>query len=80
MQSKTGEILNEPVEWVDRTYIRDKADPVYPVGGLISLRGNLAPDGAILKRAAATPELLESESRAVVLSVPAAVRHSSAVS
>jgi dihydroxy-acid dehydratase len=36
------------------------------VGGLISLTGNIAPDGAIFKRAAATPGLFESEGRAVV--------------
>jgi dihydroxy-acid dehydratase len=36
------------------------------VGGLIALSGNLAPDGAIFKRAAATPSLFEHEGRAVV--------------
>ncbi len=46
--------------------IRAASDPVSPVGGLVSLRGSLAPDGAILKRAAASPELLEHEGRAVV--------------
>ncbi|MGF6638790.1 dihydroxyacid dehydratase/phosphogluconate dehydratase [Paraburkholderia sp. MM6662-R1] len=35
-------------------------------GGLIVLNGSLAPGGAVLKRAAATPELLEHEGRAVV--------------
>ncbi|MDE2792977.1 MAG: dihydroxy-acid dehydratase [Paracoccaceae bacterium] len=51
---------------VDRSVIRTVTAPVSPVGGLIALRGSLAPDGAILKRAAATPELLEHEGRAVV--------------
>src|SRR5262249_16152195 len=36
------------------------------VGGLIALKGSLAPDGAIFKRAAATPSLFEHEGRAVV--------------
>jgi dihydroxy-acid dehydratase len=36
------------------------------VGGLVVLRGSLAPDGALLKRAAADPALLEREARAVV--------------
>ncbi len=45
---------------------RPASDPISPVGGLISLSGTLAPDGAIFKRAAATPELFESEGRAVV--------------
>ena len=60
------EILREPVEFVDRTYIKEADDPLSPLGGLISLKGNLAPNGAILKRAAATPELFEREARAVV--------------
>ena len=58
--------LDEPLEWVDRAVIRPFADPVSPVGGLIALRGTLAPDGAIFKRAAATPTLFETEGRAVV--------------
>jgi dihydroxy-acid dehydratase len=58
--------LAEPNDWVDRTIIRPFNDPVSPVGGLIALKGSLAPDGAIFKRAAATPELFETEGRAVV--------------
>ena len=50
-----GERLAEPAEWVDRKVIRPFNDPVSPVGGLIALRGSLAPDGAIFVRAAATP-------------------------
>ncbi|MCC4800571.1 dihydroxy-acid dehydratase [Enterovibrio norvegicus] len=61
-----GEILEEPMEWVDRTYIKSLDNPVSDVGGLISVKGNIAPDGAIFKRAAATPELFEVEGRAVV--------------
>jgi dihydroxy-acid dehydratase len=52
----------------DRDFIRDAATPVDAQGGLIALHGSLAPEGAILKRAAATPELLEHEGRAVVFS------------
>lgn len=51
---------------VDRAVIRSADRPVDPLGGLIALRGTLAPGGAILKRAAATPALLEHEGRAVV--------------
>ena len=58
--------LDEPLDWVDRAVIRPFADPVSPVGGLIALTGSLAPDGAIFKRAAATPALFEHEGRAVV--------------
>ena len=61
-----GQRLDEPAGWVDRAVIRPFADPVSPVGGLVSLSGTLAPDGAIFKRAAATPALFESEGRAVV--------------
>ncbi|MBL8588225.1 MAG: dihydroxy-acid dehydratase [Methylobacteriaceae bacterium] len=61
-----GARLARPLEWVDRKVIRPFAEPVSPVGGLIALEGNLAPDGAILKRAAATPALFETEGRAVV--------------
>jgi len=61
-----GQRLDEPIEWVDRKVIRPFGDPVSKVGGLIALRGTLAPDGAIFKRAAATPSLFEVEGRAVV--------------
>ena len=61
-----AERLEEPVGWVDRAVIRSFDDPVSPVGGLIALSGSLAPEGAIFKRAAATPALFESEGRAVV--------------
>ena len=58
--------LSEPLEWVDRDVIRSFDDPISPQGGLIALSGNIAPQGAIFKRAAATPSLFESEGRAVV--------------
>jgi dihydroxy-acid dehydratase len=61
-----AERLNEKPGWVDRAVIRPFADPVSPVGGLVALLGSLAPDGAIFKRAAATPALFETEGRAVV--------------
>jgi len=61
-----AERLEEPAGWVDRAVIRSFDDPISPVGGLVALSGSLAPDGAIFKRAAATPALFESEGRAVV--------------
>jgi dihydroxy-acid dehydratase len=51
---------------IDHDVIRPASDPIDPEGGLIALKGSLAPEGAVLKRAAATPELLEHEGRAVV--------------
>jgi dihydroxy-acid dehydratase len=61
-----GERLEEPLDWVDPAVIRPFNDPVSKDGGLVALTGNLAPDGAVFKRAAATPGLFESEGRAVV--------------
>lgn len=61
-----GERLDEPIDWIDRSVIHTFAEPVSKVGGLIALTGSLAPDGAIFKRAAATPALFETEGRAVV--------------
>ncbi len=46
--------------------IRTADNPVYPAGGLVVLRGNLAPRGAVLKRAAADPRLLQHSGPAVV--------------
>jgi len=60
------ERLDESAAWVDRKVIRESGNPVSEVGGLIALSGSLAPDGAIFKRAAATPSLFEVEGRAVV--------------
>jgi dihydroxy-acid dehydratase len=51
---------------VDRKVVREFFNPISVVGGLIALKGNLAPDGAIFKRAAATQKLFEHEGRAVV--------------
>ena len=65
-----GERLEAPTEWQDHKVIRAFADPVSPVGGLVSLSGSLAPDGAIFKRGAATPELFETEGRAIVFEGP----------
>ena len=41
-------------------------DPMQAEGGLIVLRGNLAPDGAVIKTTAADPELLQHAGRAMV--------------
>jgi dihydroxyacid dehydratase/phosphogluconate dehydratase len=46
--------------------IRPRSQPVAPTGGLAVLKGNLAPDGAVIKHAAATPRLLEHTGPAVV--------------
>ncbi len=40
--------------------------PFKPEGGIVVLRGNLAPGGAVLKPSASTPELMQHKGRAVV--------------
>jgi len=50
----------------DGEVIRTRAAPLLPAAGIAVLRGNLAPDGAIVKPAAASPELLRHRGRAVV--------------
>ncbi|HEY9536553.1 MAG TPA: dihydroxy-acid dehydratase, partial [Kiloniellaceae bacterium] len=61
-----GEVIDAADPWVDPTVVRPLEDPIAPQGGLVALSGTLAPKGAILKRAAATPGLFEREGRAVV--------------
>lgn len=55
-------------ECYNRDVIFPLKAPVKPAAGLRVLRGNLAPDGAIIKPSAATPELLEHEGVAHVFS------------
>ena len=57
-------IANAPC-W-NREVIRKFDDPFKDKAGIAILRGNLAPDGAVIKPAAATPKLLKHRGRAVV--------------
>src|SRR5919112_484977 len=50
----------------DHEVIRSRDEPMMPSGGIAVLRGNLAPDGAIVKPAAASPHLLRHRGRAMV--------------
>jgi dihydroxy-acid dehydratase len=61
-----GETLGAGPGWVDREVVRTTADPSRDKGGLVWLRGSLAPDGAVIKRSAADPALFETTGRAVV--------------
>ena len=61
-----AERLMQAPAYVDRTVVRAVSEPYQPHGGLVALFGSLAPNGAILKRAAANPDLFEREGRAVV--------------
>jgi dihydroxy-acid dehydratase len=49
-----------------RRVIRPYDDPFKPQAGIAVLRGNLAPDGAVIKPSAATPALMKHRGRAVV--------------
>ncbi len=60
------EVLEKHPAWVDRSVVRSIDEPLSRQGGLVALFGSLAPNGAILKRSAADPQLFEKEGRAVV--------------
>ncbi|WP_334170977.1 IlvD/Edd family dehydratase [Sinomonas sp.] len=68
-QTVTGRPLTDYLgghEVWDRDVISLRSDPLQDDAGIAVLRGNLAPRGAIIKPAAATPELLVHTGRAVV--------------
>jgi dihydroxy-acid dehydratase len=50
----------------DREVIRPREEPLRPQAGIAVLYGNLAPDGAVIKPAAASPHLLSHRGPAVV--------------
>ena len=50
----------------NRDVIREAAHPLHPEGGTVVLGGNLAPNGAVLKQTAASPNLLQHRGRAYV--------------
>jgi dihydroxy-acid dehydratase len=66
----TGKTLKDVIEAAEmvpqQTVIRTPANPIKPTGGMAVLRGNLAPRGAVIKHAAATPALMIHTGRAVV--------------
>ncbi len=71
LKAKTvnGRTLGENIEGAkvwnpDVILPRDK--PLKASGGIVMLRGNLAPDGAVIKTSAADPKLLKHTGRAVV--------------
>jgi dihydroxy-acid dehydratase len=69
----TGETLGERLAgdgglWIDGSIIAAREQPIEASGGVVALFGNLAPKGAIFKRAAADAKLFEHQGRAVVFS------------
>jgi len=74
-RTATGKPLGEfletvaaPGDW--QTTIRSLEKPLKGRGALVTLRGSLAPDGAVIKAAAATPALMRHRGPAVVFESP----------
>ncbi|HEV2122732.1 MAG TPA: dihydroxy-acid dehydratase, partial [Chloroflexota bacterium] len=72
LQAKTvtGHTIGENLSVVRKTRNRDVVaaleSPLDREGGIVILRGNLCPDGAVLKQTAASAELMSHRGRAVV--------------
>jgi dihydroxy-acid dehydratase len=65
----TGKTLGETLERAacfNREVIRPRAKPLAPQAALAVLKGNLAPRGAVLKTAAASPRLMQHRGTALV--------------
>jgi dihydroxy-acid dehydratase len=65
----SGQTIGENIEAAEcfnRDVIHTVDQPFKEQGGIVVLKGNLAPRGAVLKPSAATPELMQHEGRAVV--------------
>jgi len=65
----TGKNLRENlkgVEVIDKNVIRPVENPYHKEGGIAILKGNLAPDGAVVKQSAVAPEMLKSQGKARV--------------
>ena len=60
-----GENCKDAPNW-NAEVIRPLESPLVEHGGVAVLRGNLAPEGAVLKPSAASPELMKHRGRAVV--------------
>ena len=66
----TGKTLGQTIEetefsW-EQNIVKSAADPIYREGGMAVLKGNLAPNTAIIKQSAASDSLLTHSGRAVV--------------
>lgn len=64
----------DAVNW-NSEVIRPIGNPLVDSGGIAVLKGNLAPDGAVLKPSAASPRLLKHRGRAVVFESIEDYRH-----
>ena len=58
----TGQTMGQNLEKVnihDQELIRPFEDPIHPRGGIAILKGNLAPEGAVVKQSAVAPGMLQ---------------------
>ena len=65
----TGKTLDENLSGVknlDESIIRPIENPYSPTGGIAVLKGNLAPEGCVVKRSAVAPEMMTHEGPARV--------------
>ena len=66
----TGKTLGQTIEETEFSWqqniVKSAADPIYREGGMAVLKGNLAPNTAIIKQSAASESLLTHSGRAVV--------------
>jgi len=61
-----GENLDAAAAPFAQEVVRPFSDPIYREGGIAVLRGNIAPNGAIIKQSAASAKLLQHTGRALV--------------
>ena len=61
-----GENLKDADYAYDRNVIKSIDEPIAPVGGMCILKGNLAPKGAVIKRSAASENLMHHRGPAKV--------------
>ena len=67
----TGRVMGENLKTVpkgDRKVIRLLSEPLAEEGGLVFLKGNLAPNGALVKKAAVPPTMLQHKGPARIYS------------
>ena len=70
VMTASGQTLEENLRGVqvrNREIIRPLSDPIQSDGGLRIVRGNLAPDGAVIKTAAASPNLWKHTGPAAII-------------
>jgi dihydroxy-acid dehydratase len=61
-----ADVVAQAEDVPSQTAIRSRENPIKPEGSMAVLYGNLAPGGAIIKQAAASPKLTQHRGRAVV--------------